>query len=427
MGAIAELWAKIKGDTSHLQGALRQAKGMLGNLDATVKKTTGLNLVSWAAIGGAVYSAAKFILKCNEESIKYANTVQDMARVTGMYTDEAQRLIQVADDVRIGQAELQKALEFANKSGYETSIDSLKKMAAQYEKLATPTEKAAFLVERFGRAGQGMGKLFEIGAEGIGAAIGKVKDYLVLSESQLTALENERVAIDNATDAWTGFKTQLGAMVAPVVTSFIENVLVPLLDKLATLSSLVPEVGRDIDILNNALYYQGQGMSIDEAIRKATEAEDAFEKSAAQINDDARQTPDLITEWISPLDGVKKSIGEAAYDMLVMHSYWAAIKDKTVIITIIQRFIQEGMSVVGFSNVGGVVTSYEGQKSATRHATGGAASGGILVGERGPEVLNLGGGNGQVAPNESASIRLDRGSMEELSKLIADKMAMARA
>jgi|WetSurMetagenome_2_1015567.scaffolds.fasta_scaffold58090_3 hypothetical protein len=62
-------------------------------------------------------------------------------------------------------------------------------------------------------------------------------------------------------------------------------------------------------------------------------------------------------------------------------------------------------------------------------ATGGYrgyAGGGFLVGERGPEVVSAS-SKGYVAPNETATIRLDEGSMRSLSKYIVDGMAMARA
>jgi hypothetical protein len=59
-------------------------------------------------------------------------------------------------------------------------------------------------------------------------------------------------------------------------------------------------------------------------------------------------------------------------------------------------------------------------------AEGGYAGGSYLVGERGPEVVTPS-SQGYVAPNETATIKLDEGSMRVLAKYITDGMAMARA
>jgi len=203
-----------------------QAKSGISKLNTAFKDFTGISMSTVgavAAIGTAVQQTAQFLIDSNQQAIAYNNSMIDMARVTGMTNQEVQLLSRAADDARISQEALQKAMEMANKKGYETSIESLEKMAEEYFKLNTETEKAAFLTERFGKAGQEMGKLFVDGAEGLRKAVNEAKKLPTLTDAQSRALERERLAIDAVGDAWEAMKLQAGAATADITTAFANN------------------------------------------------------------------------------------------------------------------------------------------------------------------------------------------------------------
>jgi len=195
----------------------KDAKTGVGKLSDSFKEFTGFSLGAAGAIGvagAAVQQITRFLNESNAEALAYANATRDGARITGMATDEYQKLVQVADDVRISQEGLQKAMEMANKKGFATSIDSIGKMADEYNALGSATEKATYLTERFGKSGQEMGKLFELGSEGIQKGVDAVSSWLVLTPEQLTSLEKQRLATDDLADSWEGVKLQIGAATA---------------------------------------------------------------------------------------------------------------------------------------------------------------------------------------------------------------------
>jgi len=89
------------------------------------------------------------------------------------------------------------------------------------------------------------------------------------------------------------------------------------------------------------------------------------------INTDLAAVPALINAWLSPLTHVKTNIDDMALDMLAIHANWADLRDKTVIVTIIQKVIQEGNTVVGFASNGQPIVDSGGIKHQTANGVSG--------------------------------------------------------
>jgi hypothetical protein len=63
-----------------------------------------------------------------------------------------------------------------------------------------------------------MGKLMELGGEGVRKAAEEVDKWLVLSQKQVNQARENEIAVDNLKDAWEGLGIQLGAIFAEPVT-----------------------------------------------------------------------------------------------------------------------------------------------------------------------------------------------------------------
>jgi len=433
-----------------IQADTKQAQTGIQKLSGGFKDFTGISLTAVGAIGavgGALYATAQYLYECNQEAIAYNNAMLDMARITGMTTDETQYLSRAADDVRITQESLQKAMETANKKGYSTSIESIQKMAEEYDNLGSEVEKAQFLTERFGKAGLEMGKLFELGAKGVKEALDNVRNLPILTVFQVEELEKERQAIDNLNDGVEALKQQLGAAVAKPLTDFY-SITGKITEKLAII------IG-NVNLIND-LVYRGHlpeltgewlktlawtGLTIDEVRQKLIEAGvplSVLNSTTIELNKNLDQTPEKVEAIVSPLDHVKKSASEVAWDILTIKNYWNSIRDKSVTITIITKYLTQGSSVAGFDNKGAPVVTTKtatGNSIKTNTPIRGFADGGSFTIPSGfpNDSFYLGAGNwGQsgetvtVTPkdkvNEPVKAYIDP---KELARAMAEAMMLA--
>lgn len=350
MPQIADLYAKIRGDSTQLTGELNKSKGALGELGGAFEKVSGISLSSFATIAGGVGLVVNYLKDAYAYTAKYATQVQDLSRIIGVNAEEASRLIEASEDVRISYDSLITAMRGAIVKGFEPTIEGLMAMSDQYLAIQDPIERSTFLVESFGRSGLEMGKMMELGADGIKSLMAAQQNFM--TQDELDKMEAARQAMLDLDDASGRLKITVASGLAPAWADVI---------------------GFFNKALTNALALSNQIAILSRAVWDLVAGFFALSK-----------TP--TTGYISSPTG--------------------------------------GGTVAIIPNTGSSPSGNWNQ--IVNRASGSYAEGGILVGERGPEVVNMP-MNSYVTPNESASIRLDRGSMEELAKLIADKMVMARA
>lgn len=135
---------------------------------------------------------------------EYATQVRDVSRNLGTTTEEASRLIQIADDVFISYDKMSTAMKMAQKDGISPTIEGLAQLADEYQRLAPGTERMQFLMDRFGKSGAEMGKLMELGADGIRTAAGEIDKALVLTDGAVRINENYKRSVDELKDAFNG-------------------------------------------------------------------------------------------------------------------------------------------------------------------------------------------------------------------------------
>jgi hypothetical protein len=140
-----------------------------------------------------------------QEFVNYAEQVKNLSRNIGVTAEDASRLIQVADDVRISYESIGTATKIAQKQGIDVSIEGLKKLAAQYKSLPAGIERSQFLLKTFGKSGLEMGKLMEKGADGIDQMSKAVEGNLVLTKEAIQISDDYQASVDTLGDAWKGF------------------------------------------------------------------------------------------------------------------------------------------------------------------------------------------------------------------------------
>jgi len=229
---VASLYAEIGADVSGLTKGLGQTKAGLntaskqmtmfgGTTKDTIKQLVGLSVA-----GGLAYKAidgiADFFKSSVNDTMNYAKSVRDVSRALGISSQEASKIIQIADDVEVSVESLTMGFKAALKQGIVPSIDGLKGLAVEYRKLSTPAEKAQFALEKFGRSGLEMQKFLELAPGQIDEMAASAERLgLVLSQEEIAKTEEYRIAVDELTDAWGGLKTEVGMGVIPVLSNFI--------------------------------------------------------------------------------------------------------------------------------------------------------------------------------------------------------------
>jgi len=190
----------------------------LNKVNSAFKSLTGFSLSAAggvAAAGVAFQKLYQFVKSSVDETEKYVTSITDMSRVLGMSTEETSRLVQASDDLFISQEKLQTAMLAASRQGIDVSINGLKSLSDQYLKLNPGVDRAQFLMKTFGRSGADMGKLMEVGADGIDAATAAIADNLIITAQSKISVENYKRSLDNLNDSWQGFKYTIGMKVIP--------------------------------------------------------------------------------------------------------------------------------------------------------------------------------------------------------------------
>ena len=197
---------------------LKQTSSGLSKLGGTFKELTGFGLGAASAVGlagVAIQKTIQFTKEAINETVEYNKQVREMTQVTGLGAEEISRIVQVGDDWGVSIESIRTSLAFMNKQGVTPSIDNLAKLADEY---VASSDKAAFAeraVKVLGRGYQTLIPLLALGGDGLRDATGAIKDNMIVTDESIKTSREYEVAVDDLTDAWQGFKYEIGNKVIP--------------------------------------------------------------------------------------------------------------------------------------------------------------------------------------------------------------------
>jgi len=224
---IASLYAEISGDTSKLDTALKGTKTQLGGIKgAAGEMSTAVNsklssmIAPAALVSGAIYG----IKDALDSTVAYAKQVEDLGRLIGASPEEASRLIQAADDMRISYDTLSTSMEAAIRKGFDPSIAGLQDIRQKYQDLKDPIEQSKLLMDTFGRAGADMAPLMKLSSDELANLAAEAdKAGLALSGKNLEDARQYALAMDGLDDSIMGVKVALAKGMIPSITEFINT------------------------------------------------------------------------------------------------------------------------------------------------------------------------------------------------------------
>lgn len=199
-GTAAEVWKNL---TSNLTVA---------NL-ATSAIQTGIRLVT------------DTIKSSISETVKYADQVRNLQMVSGQTAEESSRMIQVFDDFKINIDSLTPAIRKMTSEGLQPNLTTIAALSDEYNSLATPLEKNAFLMDKFGRAGLDMAEMMSKGGDAIRAMSADVDASLIMTQQGVDAAREYQLALDDWNDSVMALKVSIGNSLLPVLTKLSDNVM----------------------------------------------------------------------------------------------------------------------------------------------------------------------------------------------------------
>lgn len=178
------------------------------SLMTTLSSPEGMRFMVGAAgsVAGALTAVGVSVKKLADDYMNYAFQVKDFGRIIGATPEEASRLIQVADDVRLSVGSMTIAMRTAINKGYRPTVEGLGQLSEAYLAIQDPIARSRFLTETFGRSGLEMAKLMELGSDKIREMGASVESGLIVTQKgidQATAYYQE---LDKLTDSWTALR-----------------------------------------------------------------------------------------------------------------------------------------------------------------------------------------------------------------------------
>lgn len=231
-----------------LKGAGRNAGDAGDKFDSLMTAFTGINQA--VQLAQQAYAALEGVYdRVITQTVAYAEEVRSLSRAIGATPEEASKLIQAADDVKVSFEDLNTGMNIAIRNGLSPTVAGMGALADQYNAIQDPIKRTEFLLKNFGRSGANLAPLMELGADGI-RELGDAAEEtgLVLSQDAIDATREYEIAVDGLTDSWSGFVTVVGLEVIPVINELLTQVAD---------SAAIPGMREEVRLLANALYDAG--------------------------------------------------------------------------------------------------------------------------------------------------------------------------
>lgn len=157
-------------------------------------------------------------------AITWGQTVEKLADESGTTTQKASEMAVVFGDFGVDVDNLNTMVKALTKDGLAPNLDTIEKLAAQYQAITDPVQRNQFVFETFGRTGEDLNQILSQSPEKLQAlatqadATGKV-----LSQSRVNDLQAYSVSVHQLTDEWQGLTTELATAALPALAGAVEQ------------------------------------------------------------------------------------------------------------------------------------------------------------------------------------------------------------
>jgi hypothetical protein len=289
-----------------------------------------------------------------QKYVDNAVLVGNLARAMGTTTEEASRLKEVADDVGVSTDSLRTSLKLALKDGFEPSIDGLARMSDEYLNLAPGTERMQFLLDRFGKSGEEMGKLLEKGGDSIRNMSDAMDEGLIVTEQAYEEARQYQISADALKDSWDA----LTYKAAPPLVNALTNIINAQRDATRAQEMAAEQREKDISLEKNLSEYRELAKAEREAADGALLAKDAAEgaggafeteaEAVARLADEAKIAEQAIKDMTKANQDELKTLGDLTKTIDSYRDKQADLTEKQVeLLAEKEKLIDQGWSEEG--------------------------------------------------------------------------------
>lgn len=297
---------EVEGDVSKMNKSTAAAKDFIAGMGVSLADFSNPAMMAGRAVGFVTDQVKQSI----NQFAEYGKQVESVSRKLGISAEEASKLIQVSDDLEVDYSTLTQAMKEGLKDGIVPSIDGLAELAKEYQKITDPTKRAAFAVEKFGKAGLEMQKVLEVAPDQLKEMGDAVKDTgLLMSQEGVEAAKKYRQQMDNLEDSVTGVKNQIGM-------------------------ALVPELNKLLEAWNNGA---GGAENLNEAVKNGLVTQKEYDDIIGKINGHTMTWADVnvtlkgrMEEVTGTMDASDRAAAALAYDTQAAADAAKALSDNTM-------------------------------------------------------------------------------------------------
>lgn len=205
-----------------LQGEANELKESISDLDNESQKA-GLSITDFKSAVDLGKQALGYMKQGYDATvgatITYAREVDKLSQSLNISTEEASKLLQIGDDLKIENNTLEMAFRTMLDNGIQPTIENLKALATKYQSIQDPVQKAQFAMDAFGqRAGQDMQRLLALTGD-------KIDDMAASAEASGLVMSGEAVdgaiafdeSLDQLQDTAKGMAVTVGTEVIPIL------------------------------------------------------------------------------------------------------------------------------------------------------------------------------------------------------------------
>lgn len=219
---------------------LKDLKDKIGDASSNF---LGFNAASLTA-AGAVAAVGAVAIDAGKKFLDMGEQIRGLTALTGTGAEETSRLMQAFDDMGISAEKFGAIVESSAKKGFVFSLENVKALADEYNKLPTQVEKNALLQEKLGKGASAAAKAFAEGSTAIEGYYNAVSDGLAMTDQEVEQADKLRRNIDNLKDSWEGYSM---TMTGPVVEALNQ-----VFDRQQKMIQLEEERGRGVRNLTRA-------------------------------------------------------------------------------------------------------------------------------------------------------------------------------
>lgn len=216
MAEKVEIIVTAKDSASQILRGISSSFGGIGNAVQMLTSGGGFEMLTSQIV--------QFGKQSVEATVAYADEVRRLSQISGQSAEETSRLIQLSDDYKISAGDLTVAMRKLTNEGLTLNVDTLAQLSDQYMKLNPGQERAAFLMEKFGRQGVKFAEIMGKGGDEIRKMNAGIDQNLLLTDEAVRSAREYEMAMDTLGEQTLKLQYALGVKLVPALTEMINIV-----------------------------------------------------------------------------------------------------------------------------------------------------------------------------------------------------------